>query len=64
MDQSLHVWAVVRVWRGLPEHVAIFLDEQAALDFMEKSYGKLPMEDEVAVFKVPMPQAKECDATC
>lgn len=55
MKQKRYVWAVVRVWRGIPSGMELFSHEEPARDCERQLRQQLPPEDEVGVFKVAVP---------
>ena len=55
MKKSRYAWAVVRVWRGLPEGVELFAQEALARKREHELRKKISQEDEVGVFCVARP---------
>ncbi|MCR4315474.1 MAG: hypothetical protein NUW37_03885 [Planctomycetes bacterium] len=56
MKESKHLWAVVSVWRGLPSDVELFRDEETARRREKLLRKRMPLEDEIGVFQVGLPQ--------
>ncbi len=54
MKKSRYAWAVVRVWRGLPEGVELFAQEESARKRERQLRRRLAQEDEIGVFHVRM----------
>ena len=55
MKKGNYLWAVVRVWHGLPEGVELFAREALARRREDELRKKISQEDEVAVFCVARP---------
>ncbi len=55
MKKEKCLWAVVRVWRGLPEGVELFAREAMARKREHEIRKKISREDEVGVFCVVRP---------
>lgn len=55
MKKETCLWAVVRVWRGLPEGIELFVQEASARKREDELRKKMPQEDEVGVFCVVRP---------
>lgn len=55
MKTNKCAWAVVYVWRGLPDKVELFLREDSARKREQQLFKRLAQEDEVGVFRVHMP---------
>lgn len=49
------MWAVVRVWRGLPDGVELFALEEDAITRQNELKREIGQEDEVGIFRVPEP---------
>jgi len=56
MKQSRYAWAVVRVWRGLPERVELFSQEELARKRERQLRQRLAQEDEIGVFQICVPK--------
>lgn len=52
MKASKFAWAVVYVWRGLPDKVELFSREKSARRRERQLRERLAQEDEVGVFHV------------
>lgn len=55
MKTNSYAWAVVRVWRGLPDKVELFSREQSARKREQQLRRRLAQEDEIGVFRVRVP---------
>lgn len=55
MKKEKCIWAVVRVWHGLPEGVELFAQEASARKREGQLRKKISQEDEVGVFCVARP---------
>lgn len=55
MKKETCLWAVVRVWRGLPEGIELFATEASARKREDQLRKKISQEDEVGVFCVVRP---------
>lgn len=56
MNKGNHLWAVVHVWRGLPERVEVFSQEKLARKRERQLRQELAQEDEVGVFQICAPK--------
>lgn len=55
MTISKCAWAVVHVWRGLPDKVELFSREASARKRERFLLKRLAQEDEIGVFQVRIP---------
>ena len=55
MKKDKCLWAVVRIWRGLPEGVELFAREVSARKREDELRKKISQEDEVGVFCIARP---------
>lgn len=49
-----YAWAVVHVWRGLPDKVELFSREELARKRERHLLKRLAQEDEIGIFRVRM----------
>ena len=55
MKTNRYAWAVVHVWRGLPDKVELFSREESARKREQQLRRRLAQEDEIGVFHVRGP---------
>ena len=55
MKKSEYAWAVVHVWRGLPDKVELFSREESARKRERQLRRRLAQADEIGVFRVRVP---------
>ena len=55
MKANKYAWAVVHVWRGLPDRVELFSREEPARKHKQQLRRRLAQADEIGVFHVRMP---------
>ena len=55
MKKSEYAWAIVHVWRGLPDKVELFSREESARKRERRLRRRLAQADEIGVFHVRMP---------
>ena len=55
MKANKYAWAVVHVWRGLPDKVELFSREESARKREQQLRRRLAQADEIGVFHVRMP---------
>jgi len=61
MKSKSFTWAVVHVWRGIPNSVELLPREDQARSRELELRRSLPPEDEVAVFRVALPNTMRLD---
>ena len=49
------VWVVVKVWRGIPDEVKLYSNEQEARSYETSIRKSLAPEDEIGVFCATLP---------
>lgn len=60
MNANNKIWAVAYVWRGIPNNVKLFLDEEGALHYIEQARKAMSREDSIDLFLVDAPNAVNC----
>lgn len=56
MINAAKMWAVVYVWRGFPDKVELFVQEESAWKRQNEIKKEISIEDEVAVIQVSVPR--------